>query len=591
MGPEEVSDRMTEQVMVTNPAGSESDEQALLRRLRAGEDSAFGELFEVHAGAVRRLALGIAADRAEAEDITAETFFRVLQALRRGAGPRDHIRAYLLTVARRVSWEWQRSRRDVPVSDDELSKRAGVGADSNAGVPENSLITSAFTSLPERWRTVLWQTEVEGEQPAVVAPHFGLSPNATAALARRARLGLRAAYLQAHLKVSRSSDGCRSVVEKLGGYTAGSVTGAEARRIRAHLLGCPSCTKTHDELADVCSAMRAHAGAIVLLVPAAGLAFGASAGTGATTAAASGAAAGGAAAGGGLSAAAKTAFLGAKMKVGLAVASTAAVGALGVSVAPALLEDVTSQPMGLHGQNAPDLHVVETPAPADRAPAVVGPHEAVGGAVVPIAGHLAPPAGQDGAPEAEDRADAQSPDRDIRPGGENGRASQPPPVERAPEESPNPPATQPATEEPGGPEAPENPEPTEPLLQPPSTSQTEEPEQPEPTPTPRIDRPTGMPVPDADSTGTGTGSRVPGETTTPPTDPSVDPTHTSEPDAGSATLPAENSTAEDYVTQSYRTTTYYYVVEYDETTGYSESTSYSETTSYDAPPTRPYSSY
>src|SRR5438067_8450771 len=221
---------MTEEATVPEQRTASADEQALLQRLRAGEDKAFSELFELHAAAVRRLARGLASDRSEAEDITAETFFRVLQALRRGAGPKDHIRAYLLTVARRVSWEWHGARRDVPVTDDELTHRAGAGADAHARTAERNLITTAFTSLPERWRAVLWQTEVEGEQPAVVAPHFGLSANATAALARRARQGLRAAYLQAHLAMNRISDtGCRGVIEKLGGYTAGSVTGSEAR--------------------------------------------------------------------------------------------------------------------------------------------------------------------------------------------------------------------------------------------------------------------------------------------------------------------------------------------------------------------------
>ncbi|WP_282958368.1 RNA polymerase sigma factor, partial [Amycolatopsis pretoriensis] len=78
---------MTELGTAPPPAASESDEQALLQRLRNGEDAAFGELFELHAAAVRRLAQSLASDRSEAEDITAETFFRVLQALRRGAVP------------------------------------------------------------------------------------------------------------------------------------------------------------------------------------------------------------------------------------------------------------------------------------------------------------------------------------------------------------------------------------------------------------------------------------------------------------------------------------------------------------------------
>lgn len=342
---------MTEQGTMPQQAASGSDEQALLRRLRAGEDAAFGELFELHAAAVRRLAHSVAADQSEAEDITAETFFRVLQALRRGAGPRDYVRAYLLTVARRVSWEWHGARRDVPVSDDELTFRAGAGADTNARSAEHTLITTAFTSLPERWRSVLWQTEVEGEQPAMVAPHFGLSANATAALARRARQGLRAAYLQAHLSVNRSSDGCRAVVEKLGGFTAGSVTGTEAQRIRTHLLGCSSCRATHDELRDVCSSLRAHAGVIVLLVPAAGLTLG------------------GAVSGGWLTAA-KSLLFGSKIKVGLALASTAAAGAFGVAVGPVVFGPDSSQVVGLDGGRSPELTIVQPVPPVTPPPKV-----------------------------------------------------------------------------------------------------------------------------------------------------------------------------------------------------------------------------
>jgi RNA polymerase sigma factor (sigma-70 family) len=243
-------------------SGEGEEDRALLERLRAGEDAAFGELFARHCAAVRRLAFGLVNDRCEAEDLTAEAFFRVLQAIRRGSGPNDNVRGYLLIVARRVAWEWRARRRDVPVSDEELTHRAGANPDTSGQSTERNLITRAFTSLPERWRSVLWKVEVEGERPAVVALNFGLSPNATAALARRARQGLRAAYLQAHLAAEGSGAGCRSVLEKLGAYTAGSIKGTERRRIRAHLGACPSCTTMHAELRDVCSGLRAHAGLI-----------------------------------------------------------------------------------------------------------------------------------------------------------------------------------------------------------------------------------------------------------------------------------------------------------------------------------------
>ncbi|TQM81880.1 RNA polymerase sigma factor (sigma-70 family) [Saccharothrix saharensis] len=252
-------------------AGDADFDRELLARVRVGDDGAFGELFTRHADAVRRFALRHVREHAEADDLTAEAFFRVLQAIRRGNGPTDHVRTYLLTVARRVAWEWSGRRRDVPVDDEELSQRVEPFPDVTANRPEHALISRAFTSLPERWRTVLWQVEVEGERPAAVAPSFGLSPNAMAALARRAREGLRAAYLQAHLAADTGPRACNSVVAKLGSYTAGGAQGAERKRIRKHLQTCSSCNALHAELVEVCSTLRAHAASIAVPVAATAL--------------------------------------------------------------------------------------------------------------------------------------------------------------------------------------------------------------------------------------------------------------------------------------------------------------------------------
>ncbi|GAB3438459.1 sigma-70 family RNA polymerase sigma factor [Actinophytocola sediminis] len=316
-----------------------------MARLRAGEDAAFGELFSRHSAAVYRLGLGLVNDRAEAEDLTAEAFFRVLQAIRRGSGPVDNVRGYLLIVARRVAWEWSLRRRDVPVTDEELTHRAPSHPDTSGALTERNLIRRAFTSLPERWRRVLWKMEVEGERPAAVAINFGLSPNATAALARRARQGLRAAYLQAHLASERSATGCRSVLEKLGAYTAGSTSGIEYRRIRAHLAGCASCTAMHAELRDVCSGLRAHAAH--LGIPAV-IAVGAIAAQ-ATATTATGAS--------GFGLAVKGLLVTAKTQVGLAVGSAAAIGVLGLTVT--LGGDGADAPVDFAGKRGIELRITD----------------------------------------------------------------------------------------------------------------------------------------------------------------------------------------------------------------------------------------
>lgn len=304
------------------------DDLELLRLVRAGHDAAFAELFSRHAAAVRGFALRCAADVAEAEDMAAEAFFRVLQAVRRGSGPDGNVRAYLITVVRRLAAEWGTRRRDVPVADEDLSRQLDAGRVEAVATADLQLITRAFSSLPQRWRAVLWRVEVQGERPAVVARHFGLSPNATAALARRARQGLRAAYLQAHLAPAGSGGipGCRATVDKLGAFTADQVTGAEARRIGAHLAGCPPCRALHAELADVCAGLRRYAGALTPPLLGAATAGHPLAAKSGALAAKSGAAAG--------RFAGRFAALGARVKLGLAAVSVAAVGGLGVVAVP-----------------------------------------------------------------------------------------------------------------------------------------------------------------------------------------------------------------------------------------------------------------
>ncbi|MET0237562.1 MAG: sigma-70 family RNA polymerase sigma factor [Kibdelosporangium sp.] len=323
-------------------AGEESlHDRDLLAALRAGEDAAFGELFSRHSDAVRRMARSLATDRADVEDLTAEAFFRVLQAIRRGAGPVDNVRAYLLIVTRRVAWEWSERRRDVPVSDEILSHRAGQNPDTAGLAHERNLITLAFTSLPERWRSVLWKVEVEGERPAVVAPNFGLSPNATAALARRARRGLRAAYLQAHLSTQHGSTGCRSILEKLGAYTAGTIKGAERRRVRTHLVSCSSCQSTHDELQDVCAGLRSYAGLMVAPVAIGGLLANKT----------------------GFWATIKGLVSSAGAKLTLAGSSVLAVGVVGLTASPDLTDDAALATLDFPGRNEAELVITESEPP------------------------------------------------------------------------------------------------------------------------------------------------------------------------------------------------------------------------------------
>ncbi|MFI6033793.1 sigma-70 family RNA polymerase sigma factor [Streptomyces sp. NPDC051315] len=380
----------------------------LIARMRSGDDTAYEELYRRHADAVRRYARTCCRDAHTADDLTAEVFARMLQAVRGGAGPAHAVRAYLLTSVRRVAADWTRSARREHLVDDfavfaaQAARSAevsdgdtlAVGADVRAlREAEQSMAVRAFRSLPERWQAVLWHTEVEDESPSEVATLFGLDANGTRVLASRAREGLKQAYLQAHVSTTLTSDEeCARYADQLGTYARRRLRTRAERGLRKHLEECARCRLAALQIEEV-------AGGIPAVVPVAVIGwFGAAgyakaaalvaggAGAGAAGAAGAAAAAGGGASGGagaGGGGAAVSEGLGASVKAGVA-AGVVAVAAAAVALALAGDDSPARQPVAEPSPSAPVvLPEGPRPEPAStptRTPAVPEPEPA---AVVP----------------------------------------------------------------------------------------------------------------------------------------------------------------------------------------------------------------
>jgi RNA polymerase sigma factor (sigma-70 family) len=154
----------------------------------------FADLYAEHLPAARRVALALVPADA-AEDIVAEAFTRVLTRMAAGGGPDGAFRPYLMAAVRNIARDWLAERgRCAPAPIDPRAHRVpGAGELVNAA-EELAMTRRAFESLPPRWRAVLWQTEVEGHTPAELAPTAGMTPNAVAQLAARARIGLALAW-------------------------------------------------------------------------------------------------------------------------------------------------------------------------------------------------------------------------------------------------------------------------------------------------------------------------------------------------------------------------------------------------------------
>ncbi len=238
----------------------------LIAATRLGDGEAFGELYRRHLPAARAAARAMCRNRSDADDLVSEAFLNMLRILQNGNGPQLAFRPYLMVAVRNRFYDRMRRRHEDPV--DEPTEELNLALIDTTTVEEDKMLAAAaFATLPERWQLVLWHTEIEGRTPAEIAPLIGLAPNAVAALAYRAREGLRQAFLQAHLQTPRELP-CRECAGHLGAYVRDSLSSRDRDAVDAHLTECESCRALLVELSDTNNMLRVGLLPAILGIPA-----------------------------------------------------------------------------------------------------------------------------------------------------------------------------------------------------------------------------------------------------------------------------------------------------------------------------------
>jgi RNA polymerase sigma-70 factor (ECF subfamily) len=165
------------------PDESESD---LVRRARRGDSAALGRLFGMHARAVHALAHRLTGDRAAAEDITQDTFLKMLRFMGGFHGSRP-LRPWLKRVASNAAID--RLRRDWRYAaewEDALQTDHPPAAD--AGLEAAELLRRLVPPA----RTVVWLHVMEGWTHPEIAARFGRTPSWSKSLLARSLAALRA---------------------------------------------------------------------------------------------------------------------------------------------------------------------------------------------------------------------------------------------------------------------------------------------------------------------------------------------------------------------------------------------------------------
>jgi RNA polymerase sigma factor (sigma-70 family) len=227
-----------------------ASDEVLVAQTRIGNQRAFAELWHRHYQSGVRVARQFTSS-IDADDLVSEAYTRIYERILAGGGPVGAFRPYLYATVRNLASSWGAARRDIQVDDIAAFEDPDSVEDPTLAALDRTLTVRAFRSLPDRWQTVLWYTEVEGMDPHEVAPLLGLTANGVAALAYRAREGLRKAWLQAHVNDDVASPECRWTIAHLGDHTRSGLGERDDARIRHHLATCASCPIISEEVDDL----------------------------------------------------------------------------------------------------------------------------------------------------------------------------------------------------------------------------------------------------------------------------------------------------------------------------------------------------
>jgi DNA-directed RNA polymerase specialized sigma24 family protein len=238
-------------------APSSLEDTTLVHLARNGDVGAFAELVQRHSWTAWEAAYAVTGDAGDAAEAVSESFTRLLKPGRVARYENSAaLQTAILSTTRTTAIETvRRSGND---GADGVYDIGGSGARQTRARGGLPIVSAAFRSLPERWRSVLWLIEVQGIDPEISAAVLGVSGNGLAQLAVRSRAGLRERYLQAH-RQARLADGCRPVVEHLAAYVTGETTPHDAARIDSHLDGCVECKQRLLDLEDLAAMLRSIA--------------------------------------------------------------------------------------------------------------------------------------------------------------------------------------------------------------------------------------------------------------------------------------------------------------------------------------------
>lgn len=167
-----------------------------ITRAAAGDPAAVRALVHRYSPGVLTLATRMLADRAEAEDVTQETFIRAWKALP-GWEPRAKFSTWLHRVALNLCYDRLRKKKEsLPGELPEMTDTRLAPHDALDQFQRVTAIEGAIQALPERQRAALSLCALQGHSQIEAADILEITVEALESLIARARRTLRAQLLE-----------------------------------------------------------------------------------------------------------------------------------------------------------------------------------------------------------------------------------------------------------------------------------------------------------------------------------------------------------------------------------------------------------
>lgn len=176
------------------PAVSDAttSDAGLVARWRAGDPSAFEHLMRRHFESMWAVALGVAGNPDDAEDVCQEAMVRCWERSTQCREP-ERFRGWLLAITRRVGLTHRRRRRPRQSIHDDPPASTGALPDRCAEVAElGEILNAGLQTLGARERAVLLLRDLDGWPHADIAAHLGISETMSRRHLSDARKAMRA---------------------------------------------------------------------------------------------------------------------------------------------------------------------------------------------------------------------------------------------------------------------------------------------------------------------------------------------------------------------------------------------------------------